>query len=69
MKPKVIKDFPGEEVEEYRKAHKGALPSKNICPICKSRDPEQAAKDLLLGIENGLTGDKLLAFARRSFEY
>jgi hypothetical protein len=30
--------------------------------------PEQAAKDLLKGIEKGLSGEKLLAFARRSLK-
>ena len=35
---------------------------------CRDNLPEQAAKDLLIGINKGLADDELLAFARRSLK-
>lgn len=43
-KPTIIKEFPGQAVEEYRKAHDGRLPSEDPrlpnadgCPVCFNR--------------------------------
>ena len=46
------------------------LKESNSCPTCGQPvqnccSPEQAAKDLLTGINKGLSGRKLLNFARR----
>lgn len=49
----LIEELNGEKVE-------APLPSNR---------PEQAAKDLLSGINNGLSGEELLAFARRSLKH
>ena len=44
-----------------------------VCPKCgvplHNQFPEQAARDLLIGINNGLTGKELLAFSRHSFAH